>query len=131
MVKKRNPKVDGAVREAIAEILEEEFSDPRLKFITITEVEVTQDMKRAIVYYTTLDPDVLARDPSRTGGDRLPEAHEAAAGLDSARARIQSLLAARVRLRNTPKLEFVPDPVAEQASKVESLLADLRREDGS
>ena len=127
MVRTRNPKVDGSVREAIASIIENDISDPRLQFVTITEAEVTQDQKRAIVYYTTLDPEILDRDPARTGGDRLPEEHEVAAGLDSARPRIQGLLSDRVRLRNTPQLEFVPDPVADQADKVESLLRELRR----
>jgi ribosome-binding factor A len=128
MAKKRNPRLDGTVREAIADILESDLSDPRLSFVTITEVEVTQDVKHATVFYTTLDPDLVSRDPRRTGGDRVAPAHEVAAALDSAGPRVQSLLARRVRMRNTPQLTFVPDPVAEQASRVESLLAEVRRD---
>ncbi len=128
MVKKRNPRVDGTVREAIAEILEAEFADPRLGFVTLTEVEVTQDMKHATVYYTALDPDLVSRDPRAGGGDKVAPAHEVAAALETAAPRVQSLLARRVRMRNTPQLTFVPDPVAEQASRVESILAQVRRE---
>jgi ribosome-binding factor A len=127
MVKKRNPRLEGTVREAIADILESELADPRLSFVTITEVELTQDVKHATAYYTTLDPELVSRDPRRTGGDRVAPAHEVAAALESAAPRVQSLLARRVRMRNTPQLKFVPDPVAEHASRVDALLAEARR----
>lgn len=125
MAKKRNPRMDGTVREAIASIIESELTDPRLSFITITEVQVTPDVKHATVYYTTLDPELVSTDPRARGGDRVPEAHEVAAGLDAASARIQSLLSQRVRMRNTPQLKFVPDPVAEQARRVDALLHEI------
>jgi ribosome-binding factor A len=128
MVKKRNPRLEGTVREAIADIIETEFADPRLSFVTITEVEVTQDVKHATAYYTTLDPDLVSRDPRHGGGDRIAAPHEVADALASAGPRIQSLLARQVRMRNTPQLTFVPDPVAEQASRVDELLAQVRRE---
>lgn len=127
-MKKRNPRLDAVVREAIADILESEFADPRLSFVTLTEVEVSQDAKHATAYYTTLDPDLVSRDPRQTGGDRLAPAHEVATALDAAAPRVQSLLARRVRMRNTPQLSFVPDPVAEQATRVEALLAEVRRD---
>ena len=130
MVKKRNPRLEGTVREAIADILETEFADPRLSFVTITEVEVTQDVKQATAYYTTLDPDLISADPRRSGGHRVAPAHEVAAALESSAPRVQSLLARRVRMRNTPQLTFVPDPVAEHASRVDALLAEVRRDGG-
>lgn len=128
MAKKRNPRLDGAIREAIASILETDVADPRLTFVTVTEVQATQDTKHATVYYTTLDPDLVAEDPRRTGGDRVAEAHEVAAALEGAAPRIQALLAQRVRMRNTPQLRFVPDPVAEQAGRVEELLRRVRKD---
>ncbi len=129
MVKKRNPKVDIAVREALADLLESS-ADPRLNFVTITEVAVTQDVKHATVYYSTLDPGVVSGDPRRSSSDHVPEEHEVRAGLESARGRLQSLLGQRVRMRNTPQLNFVPDPVVEQAARVEELLRQVRREEG-
>ncbi len=127
MARKRNPRVDQAVREAVADLLETELADPRLKFVSITDVEVTPDQEVATLYYTTLDPDLVTRDPRRTGGDRLPEAHEVEAGLAAATPRLRSLLGRRARLRATPELRFRPDPIAEQASRVEELLRDLDR----
>ena len=128
-MKKRNPKVDIAVREALADLLESS-ADPRLNFVTITEVAVTQDMKHATVYYSTLDPDVVSGDPRRGGGDHVPEEHEVRAGLDSAKGRLQTLLGQQVRLRNTPQLTFVPDPVVAQGRRVDELLEQVRREEG-
>jgi ribosome-binding factor A len=128
-MKKRNPRLDGTVREALADLIETELADPRLTLVTLTEVQVSQDAKEAVVFYTTLDPDLVSEPPARTGGDRLPEAHEVAAALESARPRLQSLLAKRVRLRNTPVLRFEADPVADQASRVEALLREVRREE--
>ncbi|MDX1620890.1 MAG: 30S ribosome-binding factor RbfA [Nitriliruptorales bacterium] len=124
---RNNPRIDGTLRSVLATLLEEEFGDPRLNFVTITEVESTPDVKHATVYYTTLDPSIVS-DAGSADSDRLAPAHEVAAALESAAPRLQSLLAGRVRLRNTPQLKFVPDPVAEQAGKVEALLRKVRAE---
>lgn len=125
MAKKRNPRVDRMVRDAVAELIESELADPRLAFVSITDAEVTPDHEVATVYYTMIDPSIVSRDYRRTGGDRLPDAHEVEEGLTSVTPRLRSLLARRVRLRATPSLRFRPDPVAEQASRVEQLLRDL------
>lgn len=122
---RRNPRLDGTLRSVLATLLEEEFADPRLNFVTITEVESTPDVKHATVYYTALDPDLVSGEGSRPS-DHLAEPHEVAAALESAAPRLQSLLSNRVRLRNTPQLRFVPDPVAEQAGRVEALLRQVR-----
>lgn len=128
-MKKRNPRLDGTVHEAVADLLETEFQDPRLGFVTVTEVQVSQDSKEALVYYSTLDPDLVAGEASRGGGgDRIPEPHEVASALEAARARLQALLAKRVQLRNTPVLRFQPDPVRDQADRVEQLLREVRRD---
>lgn len=124
-MRKRNPRLDGTVHEAVADLLETEFQDPRLRMVTVTEVQVSQDAKEALVYYSSLDPDLVS-DRGPGGGDRIPEEHEVAAALDSARPRLQALLAKRVQLRNTPVLRFQPDPVRDQADRVEQLLRQVR-----
>jgi ribosome-binding factor A len=125
MAKKRNPRVDRAVHEAVAELLESEVADPRLAFVTVTEAEVTQDHEVATIYYSTLDPELVTRDHRRTGGDRVPESHEVEEGLASAAPRLRALVGRRARLRTSPELRFRPDPVVEQANRVEQLLRDL------
>lgn len=132
MARKRNPRTDRVVHQALADLLETEIADPRLSLVTITEVMVTPDHEHATVWYTMLDPTIVSRDPRRTGGDRLPEPHEVADGLEAATPALRSLLGQRARLRNVPDLRFEPDPVVEQASRVEELLRGLdeTRDDG-
>lgn len=114
------------VREAIAEILERDISDPRLDLVTITDVEVTADQSYATVWYSTLPDDLLAADPRRTGGDSPASDEEVAAAFGSAHGRIQGLLGRRLTSRKTPELRFEPDPVTEQAARVESLIRRVR-----
>lgn len=121
-----NRRLSQQVKEAIAEIIEDEISDPRLTLVTITDVEVTSDQKYATVYWTALDQDLVTRDPARTGGDVLPDSAAVEAGFEAARSRIQGLVGRRVRSRNTPELRFQPDPVASQAARVEDLIRRVR-----
>lgn len=124
-----NRRLDQHVKEAVAQIVEQEIADPRLNLVTITDVEVTADQKYATVYWSALDTDVVSKDPSRTGGDTLPGEDEVAAGFEAARNRIQALVGRRVQTRNTPELRFRPDPVASQAARVEDLIRRVRTED--
>ncbi len=125
MARKRNPRIDSLVRSALADLIETEISDPRLTFVTITDVEVTPDHDFATVYYTSLEPDVVAS--GRHSGDRVVDAEQVAAGLDSAASRLRSLLIRRVELRAAPELRFRRDPTVEHSTRIESLLRDLDR----
>lgn len=121
-------KLNLRVREAVARIVENDIADPRLTLVTITDVDVSADSSYATVYYSTIDPDLVSRDPSRTGGDRVPAPREVEAGFEAANAKIRVLLGERLSTRRTPELRFEPDPVAERASRVETLLRELRSE---
>lgn len=122
MARKRNPRVDKQVRAALADLLDAEVADPRLAFVTLTEVEVTPDHDVATVYYSTLDPSIVSRDPRRTGGDVIASAAEVEEGLRAAAPRLRGLLGRRVRMRATPELRFRPDPVTEQAARIDDAL---------
>lgn len=125
VAKKRNPRVDRAVRDAVADLVETEIADPRLRLVTFTEAQVTPDHEVATVYYSTLDPSLVSRDPRVTGGDRVAEPAEVADGLESAAPRLRGLVSRRAKLRTTPELRFILDPVVAQASRVEELLRDI------
>lgn len=125
MARKRNHRVDEQVRAAVADLLQTELADPRLVFVTITEADVTPDHDVATVYYSTLDPKVLSRDPGRTGGDRIADPQDVDDALQAAAGRLRGPVARRVGLRTTPELRFRPDPVREQAARVEDLLRGL------
>ncbi len=118
MTRRSNPRVDERVKQALAELLESEISDPRTRMVTITDARVTEDHKQATVYYTTLDTDL--------GSGDLPDEDAAAAGLRSAAPRLQGLLARRVRMRNTPTLRFEPDSAVAEGRRIDELLRQVR-----
>lgn len=126
---KSNRRLDHAVKEAIASIIEEDVSDPRLTMVSITDVKVTPDQKYATVYYSSLDASLVSRDPSATGGERLHDADAVAEGFEAARARIQGLVARRVKSRNTPELRFVADNLPAEAAHIEDVIRRVRDED--
>lgn len=126
-MRKRNPRLDNAVAEALADLIETECNDPRLRMVSVTEAQVSQDAREAVVFWSVPDRDVLADDADPTD---LPTPEEAGAALESARARLQALLSDRVRLRNTPVLRFEQDPVRQTADRVEQLLREVRSDRG-
>jgi ribosome-binding factor A len=106
------------VSEQVREVLAEELpglKDPRIGFVTITDVRTTPDLRHAEVFYTSLpdDPEALAA---------------TAEGLASAQPLLRRELAARLQLRYVPDLHFTRDPVPEQGRRIDDLLAQARRE---
>ena len=102
------------VAEEFREVLAEEIpqlKDPRVGFVTVTRVEVTPDLRKAIVYYTVMGQD---KDHRRTR-----------AGLNSAKAHLRSVLGQQVRLKFTPDLEFEEDVGLEQVERVTELLKQI------
>ncbi|HEX9823048.1 MAG TPA: 30S ribosome-binding factor RbfA [Actinomycetota bacterium] len=113
---------DGArtdrVSEEIREILAEEvprLKDPRVGFVTITAVDVTPDLRRAVVYYTVLGEE--------------SEQKATRAGLRSARARLRQVIGGQVRLKVVPDLDFRLDDGEQEARRVEELLEKIHKED--
>ena len=102
------------VAEEFREVLAEEIpqlKDPRVGFVTVTRVEVTPDLRKAIVYYTVMGQE---RDHRRTR-----------AGLNSAKAHLRSVLGQQVRMKFTPDLEFEEDVGLEQVERVTELLKQI------
>jgi len=104
------------VSEEIREILAEEvpkLKDPRIGFVTVTEVRVTPDLRRCRVSYTAM------------GDER--ERKATAAGLRSARAHLRQVIGDQVRLKFLPDLEFLEVDL-EQATRIDRLLEQVARE---
>jgi ribosome-binding factor A len=119
--------VDGArarrlskrISRIVADALEHEVKDPRLKMVTITDTRVTGDLREATVYYTVLGETVEA-DPDIVG---------VAAALASATGVLRSKVGAGTGIRHTPSLAFVLDQVPDEARQMEELLARTRESD--
>lgn len=103
------------MRQEISDILAREVRDPRIGFLTLTEVRVTPDLQQARVLYTLLG-DALAR-------------HRTAAGLAAASSFIRREIGHRLRLRRTPELHFVFDESIEYQERLEQAFRDLHKEE--
>lgn len=107
----RTRKLGESVREALAEVLRDDISDPRLDFATITSVQVSADLHVADVYVTT-------------HGDR--ERYETLLeGLRSADKRIRSGLARRVSMRFIPELRYHLDTSVDEGMRIYEALKDV------
>ena len=103
------------IKVIIAEMLERRIKDPRLGFVTITDVRLTGDSREATAFYT-----VLGSDQDQAG---------TAAALASATGLIRSQIGKQLGLKFTPTLTFVPDSVPESARQIDELLAQARATD--
>lgn len=111
---KRTHRVGEEFREILAEEIPK-LKDPRVGFVTVTSVDVTPDLKRALVYYT-----VLGEEGDRKG---------TRAALRSASGHLKRVIGREVRLRFLPELDFREDESVESADRVEKLLMKLKEED--
>lgn len=109
---KRLERVNQLVREEISTLLQRELKDPRLGFVTVTEVDVAPDLRQARVYCS-----VLGSEEQWVSSFRA---------LESARGFMRSWLRRHLDLRVTPDLLFRPDRSMEHAARMQTLLAGLR-----
>ena len=110
---RRSQRVCEALREELAEIVAFELSDPRLAAVSVTEVEVTADLRSAQVR-------VLCDEPQREA--------EALRALEGARHFIRRELAARIRLWRMPELHFASDRSASASGRIEQLLGRIEKD---
>ena len=108
---KRAQRVSDLLREEIAEIVMKKVKDPRLGFLTITGVTITDDLKIAKVYVS-----ILKGEERETTLDIL----------NSAKGFIRGEIAKRVRMKTIPSLEFRIDESIEHGDRIDRLLKDIR-----
>ena len=113
MANPRVRKVADRIQVVVAEMLERRIKDPRLGFVTITDVRLTGDSQQATIFYTVLDS---------TGDDEAALAATAAA-LESAKGLLRSEVAKQLGMRHAPSLTFVADALPETARHLDEVLA--------
>lgn len=111
----RARKMADRIKVIVAKTLERGIKDPRLGFVTITDVTVTGDLQHASIFYT-----VYGSDEERT---------ESAAALKSATGMLRSEVGKNLTSRLTPSLEFIADAIPENAKHIEDLLAEANKRD--
>ena len=105
---KRLDRVNQLIKEEVSTLLQRELKDPRLGFVTVTEVETAKDLRLAKVFVSVL-------------GDERQWASSLAA-LASARGFVRNWLRQHLDLRVTPEIDFRADRSMEHAAKIQSLL---------
>lgn len=103
------------IRQILAERLQKGLRDPRMGYVTITDVHVTGDLQHASVFYTVLRDDTERADTH--------------AALTAATGMLRTEVGRNISARLTPTLEFVPDGVPENAAAIENLLQEARQRD--
>lgn len=111
----RSQRVVEQIRRELAELIRLEVKDPRVGFITLTDVEITPDYAHAKVFFTSM-----------TGSEDVPEI---LAGLQRASGFLRRELGRRVRIHTTPELRFVYDTSVEEGARMSKLIDEVVRED--
>lgn len=130
MASPRVRRIADRIQVIVAEMLERRIKDPRLGFVTVTDVRVTGDSQQATVFYTVLagGPGAEAGEQSDQQSDQAALAATAAA-LESAKGLIRSEVAKQLGMRITPTLTFVADALPESARHLDEVLERARKLD--
>jgi ribosome-binding factor A len=104
-------RVDEAIRQVIGDAVAAELKDPRVGFVTVTDVRTSADLRHARVYVSVLG-DVEQREATM-------------AGLRSAHGFLQGKVASELHLKRTPALELFYDDTTDRALRVDELIEEI------
>lgn len=107
----RANRVAEQIKKELGEILSLKIKDPRVGFVTVTDVEVTGDLQNATIYFSVL-------------GDELKK-EDTIKGLEKASGFIRSEIGQRIRLRKTPVITFKFDEAFEYGNRIDTILRDI------
>lgn len=105
----RSERVGGQLRRELAQLVQRDVKDPRVGFVSVSDVEVTRDLAHAKVYVTVFEEDNAARSI---------EALNRAAGY------LRRRLGQEMRIRSVPELHFLHDASVETGARMDELIAD-------
>lgn len=111
----RQRKVEDRIQQTVGRLLERRIKDPRLGFVTVTDVRVTGDLQHATIFYTVLGS--------------ADEAAKSAKALESAKGLIRSEVGKALGIRLTPTIDFQADSLPQAAADIEEALLKARKVD--
>ncbi len=100
------------IKREVAYLLRGELKDPRIGFVTLTSVEVSNDLRHAKIFVSTMAP--------------AEEREKALLALNNAQGFIRNELGKRLRLRYTPEISFIFDESIEHGAKILKLLNQVQ-----
>jgi ribosome-binding factor A len=107
----RSNRVGEQMKKELGDIISLKLKDPRIGFVTVTDVEVTGDLQQATVYISVLGDETQRENTLK--------------GLAKAKGFIRSEIGSRIRLRKTPDLNFEFDESIDYGNRIESLLRSV------
>ena len=110
----RQERINSLIKHEIGNIIQKEIADPRVGFVTVTDVEVTRDLAHARVFVSVL------------GDQQTVDA--AMEGLKQAQGFLRTELSRRAYLRAVPAISFLLDESAAEGERIERLLTEVKRE---
>jgi len=111
---KRSVRVGDLILREMADLLSRKVKDPRVNGVTLTGVEMSNDLKHARIFFSHLGV--------------ASEVRRAAAGLESAKGFIKREIGLRLDLRCVPEVAFLHDPSLKTGADMEKLLEKLKSE---
>jgi len=120
MASGRMRRVDEAIRQVIGDAVAGDLKDPRVGFVTVTDVRTSPDLSHARVYVS-----VLGADGGGGGISTQDERETTLDGLNSGHGFLQARIAGQLHLKRTPTLEFVYDDTTDRAMRVEELIEEI------
>lgn len=111
----RAERVGEQMKQELMDIINNKVKDPRIGFITITDVQLTNDLSIATVYLTVL------------GNEK--EVDDTFKGLEKAKGFIKSEIGSRMRLRIVPDIEYKYDESIEYGNRIEKMIQELHRKE--
>ncbi len=112
---RRATRVGDKILREMASFLLSKVKDPRVQGVTMTGIRLSDDLKRAKIYYSVIGDEGRVK--------------EVQAGLDSAKGFIKREIGLRMELRYVPELTFVHDPSLETGSHLEILFQEMEKKD--
>jgi ribosome-binding factor A len=108
---KRSERLGELILAEISDLITREIKDPRIGFVTVTRVELSEDLRHAKVFVSSIGAE--------------PEKARMLQGLASATGYIRRHLGRALHLRYTPKISFLPDDSMEHGAKIAQILRQL------
>ncbi|AGK53094.1 MAG: rbfA [Bacillus sp. (in: firmicutes)] len=111
----RANRVGEQMKKELGEIISRKIKDPRIGFVTVTDVEVSGDLQQAKVFISVL------------GDEKQRE--NTLKGLAKAKGFIRTEIGQRIRLRKTPEIIFEFDESIDYGNRIETLLHEIHEDD--
>ena len=113
----RAEKVQEFIKQEISKMILNELKDPRIGFVTVTQVEVDNDLRHAKIYVSLMGSDEQKANTWQ--------------GLQKALGYMRSEVGKRIRLRLTPELSLHLDESLDYSTRIQELLLKIKREEGN